>query len=433
MRNALAALVLLACAPQAQEREPLIDLPRDPSGDEGDDPLGETEDPCEVDQDPSCGCELAPVDIDLGRADVPVAIRGTTAGAGDDELDVCFGLFTEGNPELRYGWTAPRDGTYTVTIEGAWISVDRRACGGGGETCIHQAVTMRRGESISIAVVGLHGSEVAFTLRIERVPSEWGFCGNGVDDDADGATDCADADCPQVSADLDLGSPVPVDAFGTTAGAGDDSPLTCARARSGGAEEHVYAFRAPKTGAYLAYLTEPERLSALLVGVFEPLCPHAELVCEAPWERALFEAAAGQEVFVQVQSERDDLAGSYALHIVDADACADVELPSAEEVASGGSFAAYGNTWDNPYAPGYDVSFAFTAPSTGIYRVWEDRTSTGDAFMVRDARCQRGIPLFGVGGDAGVWTHLDAGERVVFILSRSDPSLTVFNFHVEKQ
>jgi hypothetical protein len=161
--------------------------------------------------------------VDGGMPDTPIAcpdgllegmegqpvISGSTSGASATATASCAGK--EPSPARFYSWIAPRDGTYLITTAGSVF--DTALVLRAGDTCTGAeldcsddtdldltsriAVTTTAGTHYVIVVTGFDGAESgAFDLHIyEGIGSEAGLCGDGVDDDADGSTDCDDFDC----------------------------------------------------------------------------------------------------------------------------------------------------------------------------------------------------------------------------------------------
>ncbi len=166
-------------------------------------PLPASGDPCDEPppepppRDPTaCG-----VDEELGTR-YPIALAGTTEGAGDGWAGSCGGA---GAPERLYRWTAPSDGTYGFSASGALdtvLSVLAEPCAATELACSddHAGVasyvvrTLAAGETVSVVVDGWGATGGPFALRIGPA-SEAGSCGDALDGDADGYVDCDDWDC----------------------------------------------------------------------------------------------------------------------------------------------------------------------------------------------------------------------------------------------
>jgi hypothetical protein len=402
---------------------------------------GEEENPCDFEQDPACGplaCDESPgcADEDLGCSlpvqftlDLDEGLQDFAAGSCVDSGSALF--------DYAWEWTAPVAGTFQIRHSTGWLSVQRGACDGPELACNENhggpldlvEVTLAEGETIVIiasAVIERH-----FDLSITRVAVETTLCANGLDDDGDGAADCADPDCTPV-ADQDLGSAFPVTASATTAGAGDDVWGASCRTEwsTGGRDREDVAFRwtAPAAGRYLLQTTGSQAMT--LVRVLEAACPGEELACDlpfdppgeqSPWGHAIVELAAGQSVVIVVDAEADS--GDVVLTIDEAatietacaddrdddgdggpdcadpdcagDAacsgtpCLDRDLGSAFPIDVTGTIA--GNDaganacGDGAFGP--DTGFLWTAPADGTYLVSVTASTFRPAFSVRDRGC----------------------------------------------
>lgn len=154
-------------------------------------------------RDPACAvpCETT----DLGSVTGFSVARGTTIGQRDDLVGSCG---SSNGPDLAFTWTAPVTATFVFdTIDSTYdtvLYIRAGSCAGlelacdddnGGMLQSEVTLTLRAGTVIVIVVDGFGMSSGDFELNIAPVASEVGRCMDGVDDDADGATDCADMDC----------------------------------------------------------------------------------------------------------------------------------------------------------------------------------------------------------------------------------------------
>jgi len=151
-----------------------------------------------------CATRSCP-DQDLGNA------LGLAVAAGDTSTGRTCGSFlgsckaTEA-PERTFLWRAPFSGTFRFDSAGSDLAsvvyVLAGGCGGQELACDRAdpiseggivTLPLQKDESVVIVVDGQHGERGAFQLNVSTAES--GRCGNGVDDDQDGVTDCADDDC----------------------------------------------------------------------------------------------------------------------------------------------------------------------------------------------------------------------------------------------
>jgi hypothetical protein len=152
--------------------------------------------------DPAC---VAPCpDRDLASAVGNSVAVGTTVGAGNDLRGTCGGA---GAPELAFSWTAPRTARYIFSTAGSSydtvLYLRNGGCGGAEIRCNDNAgagITSRitrdltAGTRVIVVVDGAGVSAGSFVLNItaREAPT---FCLDMIDNDADGATDCADSEC----------------------------------------------------------------------------------------------------------------------------------------------------------------------------------------------------------------------------------------------
>ena len=161
--------------------------------------------------DPDCAmdpaCRVTCPDEDLGSALGRSVARGTTRGAPRRFSASCGDGGREA-PERAFRWQAPTAGTYRFTTAGSvydTLLYLMRSCAGGELVCnddvgggVQSEVVyrLRAGQRVIVVVDGFGRGEGPFNLGIQRAPaSEAGFCRDGIDNDADGPTDCADSDC----------------------------------------------------------------------------------------------------------------------------------------------------------------------------------------------------------------------------------------------
>ena len=174
--------------------------PGEQPGDET--PVVETPDPTT----PDVGdCDF----VDIGSSS-PVSEAGSTQAAADTFVDRgCEGA-SDGSPEVVYLWTAPEDGVFTFDTEGSGYDtllyiVD--GCEGEELACNDDArndrssqlrIDATANQQYLIVVSGWGGEAGDFVLSIEGSES---MCGDGQDNDGDGAVDCADTDCVRSAAE----------------------------------------------------------------------------------------------------------------------------------------------------------------------------------------------------------------------------------------
>ena len=147
--------------------------------------------------------DLSCVNQDLGRR-FPLTETGTTNTLPDRFNDRGCGSNAARSGEWILKWEAPQAGHYLFSTKGSSFDTILYAldgCTGRELTCNDDAdpdrtskieLDLRTGEMVLIVVDGYAGESGAFQFSISAVEQ---LCDNGLDDDGDGATDCADVDC----------------------------------------------------------------------------------------------------------------------------------------------------------------------------------------------------------------------------------------------
>ena len=155
-------------------------------------------------------CVMMPMcpDSDLGSATGSPVVSDSTSGRGDDFVPSCTS-FNSGAPDVAYHWRAPSAGRWAFDTIGSnydsALSV-LRTCNGpvlacnddisGGNLASQVTLPLVGGEEVIIVVDGWGESVGRYVLNINRiVTNERGLCSDMLDNDGDGAIDCADRDC----------------------------------------------------------------------------------------------------------------------------------------------------------------------------------------------------------------------------------------------
>ena len=156
----------------------------------------------DVQMNVSSGSSL-PTDGDLASDLGPAISSGTLSAADGSDLSATCGS-SSNNADLVYSWTAPAAATFDFSLENSGydtvISL-HDGCSGTEHTCnddfhglqSQTSLAMTSGEEVLIRVSGYSSSTGTYTLGI-YADSEV-VCDDGVDEDLDGLTDCADTDC----------------------------------------------------------------------------------------------------------------------------------------------------------------------------------------------------------------------------------------------
>ena len=162
-------------------------------------------------------------DMDLGMVEGLAVATGTTVGAVNDfATSSCGG--GGGSEDMAFFWTAPRDGSYAFDTNGSgydtalFVLAGNDCMGaelgcnddGGATSRSNLNLTLTAGTTVTVVVDGYSGfgtSEGTFELNITEAPTaETGLCGDMLDNDRDGDTDCADSDCSADAACTETGA-----------------------------------------------------------------------------------------------------------------------------------------------------------------------------------------------------------------------------------
>ena len=180
----------------------------------------------------------------------------------------CNAKDTYDGPEYAYIYTAPFDGSVTATLTNETAETDifildatdsgcdPKACLGWGYASAN--VSVKAGKTYYIVVDGYKGAEGKYNLEISCTPAVETNCSDGIDEDVDGKTDCADSDC---TAAVACAPPVCKPAFALTCGATDNwanyyfgstnvigSYSGCGVDYTYQGPEYTYSFKATVTG-----------------------------------------------------------------------------------------------------------------------------------------------------------------------------------------
>lgn len=145
--------------------------------------------------DEACG-DLCPELVADG--DLPLRVTGNTTGSLDPEVESC-GL---AGPTATVAFTADEEGTYTFHLGDptSFSLALHEACGAPATSCQPSGPgsaflerELLAGQTVIAAVTSVDPKGAPFELFVERADRE--ICDNGLDDDADGALDCADRSC----------------------------------------------------------------------------------------------------------------------------------------------------------------------------------------------------------------------------------------------
>ncbi len=131
----------------------------------------------------------------------------STAGEGSTDNIKAYSCLEDKLPgdEYTYAFVAPYDGVATLTLtaadvaarvlilEGKGTGCDATNCRSASEGVL--SFDMFEGQSYFIVVDSPLDGGVDYSLSLDCMPFDERHCGDGIDDDGDGLTDCEDADC----------------------------------------------------------------------------------------------------------------------------------------------------------------------------------------------------------------------------------------------
>ncbi len=252
--------------------------------------------------DAHCGC----ADETLGVAPGPDLWRGQPQA--DDVQSACGGA----GPDHMVQWIAPATGLWRFRVEAEGDAApvvgvfeyrcaaeEALACASGLPGAAAEAVhPLEAGALVRIAI-DADGEPDALSLGI-FAEDETAFCGDGRDDDGDGAVDCADADCAAdgicACVAVDLGRAVGPAVFrGTNAGRGHRVTPSCG---SDAVPDARLAWTAPADGRYR--FTADGDLDPVLA-VVDADCA-AERACAAN-DALELDLTAGEQVVLVVEGQ----------------------------------------------------------------------------------------------------------------------------------
>jgi hypothetical protein len=223
--------------------------------------LSTTIDPSATSSDPSAGTGDTGVDDEpttLGPGDSGCMAGPEVCNGVDDD---CNGEIDEADPELGMACDTGMSGVCSAGTQicdganGLLCMPDARAtaetCNGVDDDCDGNVDNDNPGGggacSTGFPGVCSAGTEICTGGMLDCVPNQMAAasdtCGNGLDDDCDGATDEGCLDCY----DFDLGNAVPQSVNGSNVGGGDSFAASCGL---GGGADTLYRFTAPAAGSY---------------------------------------------------------------------------------------------------------------------------------------------------------------------------------------
>ena len=333
--------------------------------------------------DPLCGA-ICP---DLVAPGVPSTVVGSTLGRPDEETSTCGGA---GAGDVAVEFTAPAAATYAFRLDPLATGFDatltvRDGCGGvelgcddtptfGGELVF---APLAAGQTVVAVVDGWSADiEGTFALDVVEVAASETACGDAVDEDFDGATDCLDPDCAGAvecvatcPEDTLPGSPGQV--VGDTTGLTDDTTPSCAIGSTG--SDTTVEFTAPADGEY-TFDTFGSSYDTTLYAL--DTCGGVELACDDDTDglqsRISLDLLAGETVVLVVDAFSTG-SGPFTLDVsgpVVPGVCPAFVLSNVLPASTGGSTV--GAADDNAAPCGLaggapDHTYEFTAPTNALY------------------------------------------------------------------
>ena len=296
--------------------------------------------------DPDCAtatvCQQECVDMstnDLGSSMGMGVAMGSNIGMLDDSQGECT-MGTSGE-DVTYWWTAPTDATYTFQTSNSnydtvlylqencmteqWACNDDADFDNGDASSVLE-VDMVAGETAVIVIDG-YDEFAQGDYMLDIFLSSEIDCSDGLDEDADGAVDCADADC---AADIACASSTcPSFDVGTDTGVGvltgdlTQAPLDNFQASCSaeGGNDLVVAWSATDSGC-ATFSTESGTMDTILT-VFDA-CPDAggvEMACNDDFASSIYtseiqyDVMAGDTYYIGIDSWAYSQSDMYSLDI----------------------------------------------------------------------------------------------------------------------
>lgn len=334
-----AALLLAACGDDDQVFDAGTDAAAD-AGDADSDTDSDT-DPgmdASIDAGPDASLDAGDTASDTASGDgtcEPVAslelgapVVGSTSGETNDLDDYACTALDESGPDVAYSYTNTSEQPLAVT---AWLyglgeDLDlfwlRGAC--AAAACDAHSATagdelaelvLAAGETAYVAIDGYLGAAGAFQLQLIGVPVEVD-CGDALDDDADGLTDCADDDCgasPDCAATCAADQPIACGASVSASTAGLDGGIDSYPGLAGDFSGPELIYELSADGGVAAAATLGPAAAGLELIVLAGECA-ADAVLAAGPGVVSFEPADATDYFLVVDG-RDGGAGSFTLEL----------------------------------------------------------------------------------------------------------------------
>ena len=300
--------------------------------DEDGDELTDCDDPdCSADE--ACAAPQCVAFWPLGCGEEDVWTNYWFVTESFDSYSACGNPWSYPAPEFAYIFDSPVTGEVTVTLsdETAETDVIVLTAGPDGEcladACVDyglSAVTFDAvaGQTYYLIVDGFNGALGSYRINVTCPLEVETSCNDGVDNDADEATDCADEDCAGqaiCAADCNPLKPLEVACGGTWSTTNDDAQQSKATLTTYSCSADEYTgpevaatFVAPFDGTVTVTLDdESAETDILVVSDAQGLCDPANCVATG-FDEATFEAVAGTTYYLVVDGY-DGAVGSFTL------------------------------------------------------------------------------------------------------------------------
>lgn len=286
--------------------------------------------------DYTCQTSCVPTGYDLGIATGIAVVSGTNVGEVDDSDGSC--ATTTGGEDVSFLWTAPETGTYTFSTAGSnydTILYVADSCIGEELDCNDDAdfnagvtssevidIFVAEGDSIVVTIDAYEFFESG-TYSLDITPTFEQTCDDGLDDDGDGVTDCADSDCAFAAAcasvvcpNYDLDSAIGTVLTGNLSGALNDSfePSCASSLWSYTGDDYVVLWEAPESGC--ATFETSGSSTTPMIAIFDD-CPDnggVEQAC-AEYNALEVDVTAGQQLYIGLDTYTYAASYNYMLDI----------------------------------------------------------------------------------------------------------------------
>lgn len=402
-------------------------------------------------KDPDCfsavsqGCNLTCLEYPyaIGNGAGPITWLGPDSSTTDG-VSGCGGYPDDWDSSVL--WVAPETGTYRFRYTGhfysgalfAWVGLRSGACDGPSLGCAslnfgdpikEKLVPLTQGQYVVVTGKLWEGTNASIEIEVELRESD--NCFDGVDNDGDGAVDCADSqcfglgDCPNYSCvDQWLGGPLGAPAWQGLAGGNDLEGGLCTEYFSSLSKWLVWTAPGDATYTFTTHLNSSSCEKAIMLLQTEecggPAAANcASTSCTKPYTSRTLPMTTGETVFIGIATTSTSTGSPVLVDITTAEVgfcndgldnngdglvdCADEEcwsasvcdgpclgsIGSATGLVSQGNTAALSDNWfgscGGNNAP--DASLVWTAPATGLWTFDTFGSDIDTVVYVLDGAC----------------------------------------------